>query len=627
MQKRHTTARVGVVLLAAGALWLYATRTHTERRLDSAASAPGPAVDTAANIRRDAGRLSMSMATEEQVGFSEPPGSGLNAQYGIDVVVLAHNRPASLSRLLDSLSAAHYRSRPPTVEIMIDGADAAVHRVARKWRWQSKEIVTRTVSAGLREAWLGALSGKSKSGYWIIFEDDLTVSPKWHSWLSSAWAAYGGRADLAGISLQRQTLIPQNPSKHAEIVNAHMPYLYKLVGSIGFSPHPTRWQEFLAWVGTKNLTTFDARVEGLVTSDWYNKLNKKSMWTQLFIRFCEERGLYTLYVNLPDHKALAAHWRERGEHFGGGQGRDFEVAVDVEEAFPGELVKYGWDARKEAPVSTAPHSASARKGRPTSQQKYATELHADTTPVPKRHTVVVLGTAQNIAAHANGCAETIRNLQDYFDVLGVIVYENDSVDRTLARLREWSFLLGTRVNVISESKVRGTRTQRLAHARNLLWRKARLLQPAPTYVMMMDMDGVNHNLKGVQTCTGLPEGWGACCANQRTAYYDLWALRTFDKWVDCDVWYECTADRTLRFRHIPANHSPIAVKSCFGGAALYDLARVHSDSLYVGTKNGHEQCEHVSFHEQLGSPMYIQPRMLNDAPAQHLPAKLGHVIE
>jgi hypothetical protein len=160
---------------------------------------------------------------------------------------------------------------------------------------------------------------------------------------------------------------------------------------------------------------------------------------------------------------------------------------------------------------------------------------------------------------------------------------------------------------------------RLAHARNRLWQAARSMRAAPDYVLMLDLDGVNDNLTGVETCMNLPPGWGGCCANQRTTYYDLWALRTYDGWVNCDVWYECTANRTRRFRHIDRNAAPIKVRSCFGGTTLYNYANVRPTAAYVGTARGHDQCEHVGFHEQLGAGLYIQPSMLNDAPAEHLP--------
>jgi len=145
----------------------------------------------------------------------------------------------------------------------------------------------------------------------------------------------------------------------------------------------------------------------------------------------------------------------------------------------------------------------------------------------KAPTLVVMGTARNVAKH-------------------VIVFENDLTDDTLAQLR--SMKLGVDVDVISESGVVGSRTVRLAHARNRLWQAVRSMPQSPDYVLMLDLDGVNNELEGVMTCMNLPSGWGGCCANQRTTYYDLWALRTYDDWVDCDVWHECTANRERRFR-------------------------------------------------------------------------------
>ncbi|GMI55572.1 hypothetical protein ScalyP_jg1492 [Parmales sp. scaly parma] len=270
------------------------------------------------------------------------------------IIVLTKNRPASLQRLLHSIQATDYGNDTVSVNIRIDGTNYETQRVAETFEWPHK-TVTRTRAGGLRAAWLGAWT--KPKGHAIILEDDVELSPAWYGWLAKAWKTYGDRDDLAGSSLNRQTLVPQKPSKTMEIVNDHQPFLYKLVGSIGFSPHPKRWQEFLEWVATKDLDTFDAHVEGLVTSDWYKTLDKKSMWTQLFLRFCEERGLYTMYVNLPEGKTLAAHWREKGEHFRGGEGRDFALATTAKGAFPTELVKYGWDGRRLVVPGTSPLAA------------------------------------------------------------------------------------------------------------------------------------------------------------------------------------------------------------------------------------------------------------------------------
>ncbi len=304
---------------------------------------------------------------------------------GIAVVVLTKNRPASLARLLRSITSAHYRGGAiVAVDIRIDGHDAETLRIAKAWAWGHK-TVTQTNAGGLRSAWLGAWP--NPVGRVVVLEDDIELSPEWHSWLVGAWDAYGGRKDLAGISLQRQTLVPKKPSRQSEIVNGHKPFLYRLVGSIGFSPHPGRWKEFMDWVKTKDLRTFDARVDGLVTSDWYDHLDKKTMWTQLFIRFCDERGLSTLYVNLPDGKTLAAHWREKGEHYAGGDGRDFPPAEAVLSEFPSELAEYGWDG-KAAEIACL-HDSNSSEYRwkiPGLTQAYAVNLCSRTSCVPVKYT-------------------------------------------------------------------------------------------------------------------------------------------------------------------------------------------------------------------------------------------------
>ena len=228
-----------------------------------------------------------------------------------------------------------------------------------------------------------------------------------------------------------------------------------------------------------------------------------------------------------------------------------------------------------------------------------------------------MGTARNVAKHSASNVATIQRVANEFELLRVIVFENDSTDDTLVQLR--SMTLGVDVDVISETDVAGSRTVRLAHARNRLWQAVRSMHQTPDYVLMLDFDGMNNELEGVMTCMDLPSGWGGCRANQRTTYYDLWALRTYDDWVDCDVWYECTENRKRRFRHIDPSAEPIKVRSCFGGAALYDYAQVRTDATYDGQANGHDQSEHVVFHERLGAPMYIQPKMLNDAPKEHIP--------
>jgi hypothetical protein len=69
--------------------------------------------------------------------------------------------------------------------------------------------------------------------------------------------------------MQRQFLKFKKPDRSdAEIMNGHLPFLYKLVGTWAFAPHPKRWREFLDWFKSVDNEKFDPYVPGMVTSDW-----------------------------------------------------------------------------------------------------------------------------------------------------------------------------------------------------------------------------------------------------------------------------------------------------------------------------------------------------------------------
>ena len=156
------------------------------------------------------------------------------------VHILTMNRAKSLHRLLDSLEKADYASARVELHIHIDKSidNGGCVKIAESFDFSHGNVTIKVAEQnnGLRNAWFQAWSPQDNERA-IIFEDDIEVSPQWYLWLIKAWEEYGERDDLAGISLQRQTLVPQKPHKQMEIVNDNEPFLYRLVGSIGFSPH------------------------------------------------------------------------------------------------------------------------------------------------------------------------------------------------------------------------------------------------------------------------------------------------------------------------------------------------------------------------------------------------------
>ena len=267
------------------------------------------------------------------------------------VHVLTMKRAKSLQRLLKSLQATEYEGSEVDLIIHVDhhADNQACIAAAQGFEFShgSKKIDIASKNKGLRDSWFNAWRPNGiTSEHAVILEDDIELSRDWYKWLTAAWNAYGSRDDLAGISLQRQAFVHKRGHQQFEIVNDHRPFLYASVGSIGFSPHWKQWHAFLQWIDKVDVSTVDIRTRDLVTSDWFYKSDKRQMWTQYFIWFCQQHKLFTLFVNLPDRKTLASHMREPGEHTPVNMQRDFFVADRVDTMnFPSALLKYDWDAK------------------------------------------------------------------------------------------------------------------------------------------------------------------------------------------------------------------------------------------------------------------------------------------
>lgn len=111
---------------------------------------------------------------------------------------------------------------------------------------------------------------------------------------------------------------------------------------------------------------------GLVTTEWYQVFETQgradSMWSQWFIKFCDDRQLFTLYPNIGSY-ALGRNWQERGLHYDGEPQTSDELLTEWKEdiiRFPDTVLYLGWDGeRVERPgtsASAAAHAPSSSKG-------------------------------------------------------------------------------------------------------------------------------------------------------------------------------------------------------------------------------------------------------------------------
>jgi hypothetical protein len=161
------------------------------------------------------------------------------------------------------------------------------------------------------------------------------------------------------------------------------------------------------------------------------------------------------------------------------------------------------------------------------------------------------------------------------------------------------------------------RTVRLARGRNICLEIAK--QIGNEIYIALDFDNVISDLDHTKVESSLMRNlnWDALFANQSNTYYDLWALRTYDEWLQFDCWeaHDLPFSKFQindKFRNIP-NNKIIKVISAFGGLGIYKLSKLR-DCFYYGWKNNRSSCEHVHLNKQLtkqGGQLFIDGSLIN----------------
>lgn len=169
------------------------------------------------------------------------------------------------------------------------------------------------------------------------------------------------------------------------------------------------------------------------------------------------------------------------------------------------------------------------------------------------------------------------------------------------------------------------------------------------YVLMIDSDEIGSELWSEQSILSSfqHDNWQMMCPIQPKGYYDLYALRTLDDFLNYDCWerYATETDSSLSYKHtreswakhcafvlrkhvlskfntydkIEPGNAPVRVESAFGGAAWLNMAKIDKlplHSHFIST------CEWVSFCKQLDG-VYINPGFVNfTGMSEHILANL-----
>lgn len=254
--------------------------------------------------------------------------------------------------------------------------------------------------------------------------------------------------------------------------------------------------------------------------------------------------------------------------------------------------------------------------------------------------ILVVGLARDCEEHLSESIECLAKAFGASKAIKFLIIESDSSDETVNHLSyEATIRPGFRYESLGNLRQKlPLRTERIAFCRNSylnLIRESRDYCNVD-YVVVADLDGVNSSISASAVTSCWSRGdWDVCTANQFGNYYDIWALR-HPLWSPNDCWAQSRflmASGSSRFNaifssvlirmiNIDPSDNWISVKSAFGGLAIYRKCVLDGGGLYEGlNESGVEVCEHVSLHEHIcsmGGKIFINPRMTNTSPSEHV---------
>lgn len=228
---------------------------------------------------------------------------------------------------------------------------------------------------------------------------------------------------------------------------------------------------------------------------------------------------------------------------------------------------------------------------------------------------VIGGCARNIQYELYNSLKDIIKIGNTFDEYAIIIYENDSSDKTVDVIKSFQATV-PRMYLFSEKDVKGSRTERLSRGRNILLECVRSYFSNYDFYMVMDLDYKQPTTFDIQhILNNWHFEWNAITAVSKYRYYDWWALRmesglTYDCWnPNENQGGDCKYYATKFSKQMPKTVTKVI--SAFNGIGIYKIHALLRNRCcsYVGSKKGIDICEHVEFHKCLGN-IFIHPDLV-----------------
>ena len=260
--------------------------------------------------------------------------------------------------------------------------------------------------------------------------------------------------------------------------------------------------------------------------------------------------------------------------------------------------------------------------------------------------VIIYGSIRNIENDFFTSFLNLDILSEMFNEVYIIIFENDSTDKTRELLQEWYNISHPKIkkHLILKNNLDNfypLRAHRLAYCRNCILNYIvdNNLHHFYEYAIHCDLDDRfwSINFDSIKTCFQYDSAeWDVMtCVNKNRSYYDFWALRCDKSWFNINI-FSCNANnidyntKISGFENLLKNTSGlISTTSSFNGLGIYKVSSLincrYNAKYECSTCNGSnrgcwEDNDHIGLHKQIvnnngkifiNNLMFIQTRPEN----------------
>jgi hypothetical protein len=285
-----------------------------------------------------------------------------------------YNRAKSLLSCLDSLRHLDTLGDKVEIHIWVDRSNESrvdVETVNIGWKfaleWTKGNVCVHIQKKHvfITGQWIDTWSPQNSHELALILEDDVSISIHAYHWLRAAHQFYRHRTNISGYTLAMEGVTFFAPVDNRRPMYgpvSDVSYMYPVIGTTGFMPHPRSWRRFQKWYHTiRKNKTVKPYVPDIIPTGWYMQFEaegrQESMWEMWHIYYTYLRREWCVYPNIMTfadnayNVQLAVNRQEAGLHFDAAETKDntYSLLIDWDDAyirFPRKTVMYSYDGNE-----------------------------------------------------------------------------------------------------------------------------------------------------------------------------------------------------------------------------------------------------------------------------------------